>query len=243
MAASVFSSCLAAACTAACFTLAACGGKAPAPAPAARTAVDSPLPQFTAPEAGRQVAVFTTSEGEFRAALYPEAAPQAVENFIGLAEQGYYSGAKILFSEPGFCIKAGDATGTGTGGATIWNSNGFAPEISESYRHYAGALCMALDTSAPEAGIYSVFYIVTAPQDSVDEAKQAKMREAGWSEDVIAAYAAAGGVPELDLTDTVFGQVYEGLDAVDRLNSAETDENGVPAEELVIESVRIETLG
>ena len=63
----------------------------------------------------------------------------------------------------------------------------------------------------------------------------------GWRQEIIDAYAAAGGAPYLDYTDTVFGQVYEGMEVVDAIGAAAVDENQVPAEPITINSVTIET--
>ncbi len=51
----------------------------------------------------------------------------------------------------------------------------------------------------------------------------------------------AGGAPYLDYTDTVLGQVYEGMDVVDTIAQAAVDENQKPTETITINSVSIET--
>ena len=78
--------------------------------------------QFAAPSDGDTIAIFSTSLGEVRAVLYPDAAPMAVYNFVGLARSGYYDGTIIWRSQYGFAVQGGDATGTGTGGSTIWSN-------------------------------------------------------------------------------------------------------------------------
>lgn len=57
-----------------------------------RPAVESAELQFTHPAAGEPVAVFDTTAGVFRAVLFPEQAPQAYDNFVGLVQAGYYNG-------------------------------------------------------------------------------------------------------------------------------------------------------
>ena len=91
--------------------LAGCGGGSAT----RRPAVESAERQFTAPAEGDLIAIFTTSLGEIRAVLYPDVAPMAVENFVGLARTGYYDGTVIWRCEPGFAVQGGDATGTGSG--------------------------------------------------------------------------------------------------------------------------------
>ena len=51
----------------------------------------------------------------------------------------------------------------------------------------------------------------------------------------------AGGTPYLDYTDTVFGQIYEGMKVVDEIASVAVDENNRPTEDVILNSVTIET--
>lgn len=211
-----------------------------------RGEVESTERQFTQPSDGDPIAIFTTSLGEVRVVLYPDAAPRAVYNFVGLARSGYYDNTIIWRSEYGFAVQGGDATGTGSGGSTIYSDNPIPLEADSSLRHYAGALCAATTKGDPNSG-QSQFYFVTALPDSVDEEMQAQLTENGYTEAQVAAYAAAGGLPYLDNTDTVFGQVYEGMDVVDKMACVDTvldeEENDTfrPTEEdtITIEKVTI----
>lgn len=222
--------------------LCACSGGKKAPA---RAAVTSTERQFAAPQEGDLIAIFTTSLGEVRVVLYPDAASMAVDNFVGLARTGYYDGTVIWRAEYGFAVQGGDATGTGSGGSTIWNNNPYPLESDGTLRHYAGALCAAFSAE----GGNSQFYFVTALPDSVGSAMQAELQNHGYSEAAIAAYAAAGGLPYLDNTDTVFGQVFAGMEVVDAMACVETtpaadgSDSFRPAEDatITIESVVITT--
>ena len=218
--------------------------------PPTRTSLISTERQFTTPADGDLIAVFTTSLGEVRAVLYPDAAPMAVYNFVGLARSGYYDNTTIWRSEYGFAVQGGDATGTGTGGSTIWSNNPYPLEADASLKHYAGALCAAFATGGDVTGGNSQFYFVTALPDSVSTGnQQAELTANGYTDAQVAAYAAVGGLPYLDNTDTVFGQVYQGMDVVDAMACVDTvkDDDGNdtyrPTEDaaITIESVRIET--
>lgn len=217
--------------------------------PPQRTEITTQERQFAAPAQGDTIAIFDTSLGEVRAVLYPDAAPMAVYNFVGLARSGYYDNTIIWRSEYGFAVQGGDATGTGTGGSTIWSNNAYPLEADASLRHYAGALCAAFATGGEQAGGNSQFYFVTALPDSVDKAAQEQLQQNGYTDEQIAAYAAAGGLPYLDNTDTVFGQVYAGMDVVDQMACVKTvkDDDGNdtfrPTEEatITIYSVTITT--
>lgn len=193
-----------------------------------RATVTSEERQFATPSDGDLIAIFTTSLGEVRAVLYPDAAPMAVYNFVGLARTGYYDNTVIWRSQYGFAVQGGDATGTGTGGSTIWSNNPYLLEADAGLKHYAGALCAAFASGGDVTGGNSQFYFVQALPDSVDKTQQEALAQNGYSESQIAAYAAAGGLPYLDNTDTVFGQVYQGLDVVDKMACVDTqqDEEG-----------------
>lgn len=214
-----------------------------------RAEVTSEERQFATPSEGDLIAIFTTNLGEVRAVLYPDAAPMAVYNFVGLARSGYYDGTVIWRSQYGFAVQGGDATGTGTGGSTIWSNNPYPLEADAGLKHYAGALCAAFASGGDVSGGNSQFYFVEALPDSVDAAQQEQMTQNGYSEAQIQAYAAAGGLPYLDNTDTVFGQVYEGMDVVDAMACVDTeqDEDGNetwrPTEEdtITIQQVTIAT--
>lgn len=199
--------------------LCACSGGKSTPK---RPAVTSSERQFTTPAEGDTIAIFTTSQGEIRAVLYPDAAPMAVYNFAGLARIGYYDGTVFWRTQYGFAVQGGDATGTGTGGSTIWSNNAYPAEVDPGLKHYAGALCAAFATGGEKTGGNSQFYFVQALPDSVDEAQQQALAQNGYTQEQVDAYAAAGGLPYLDNTDTVFGQVYEGMNVVDKLAGVKT---------------------
>ena len=203
-----------------------------------RPAVESQEVQFTHPAAGDTVAVFDTSAGTFRAVLFPDKAPQACENFIGLVQAGYYNGLTVSRVESGFVVEAGQ--GADGKGSTIWNGNRYPIEVSDSLHHYSGALCMGTDASGDCA---SIFYVVqTLPGDqSVTQELVDQMNSAGYRAEVVSAYQTAGGAPFLDYTDTVFGQVYEGMETVDTIGQTGVDEKQKPTEDITINSVTIET--
>lgn len=199
-----------------------------------RPAVESAEMQFTHPVAGDTIAVFDTSAGVFKAVLFTGEAPQACDNFIGLAEQGYYNGLTITRAESQFLVEAGQgADGQGT---TIWNGNRYPVEATDHLHHYSGALCMGTDSSGACA---SVFYVLqTLPgEQSVTQELVDQMNNAGYRAEVVSAYQTAGGAPYLDYTDTVFGQVYEGMDVVDTMAQAAVDENQKPVEDITINSI------
>jgi len=101
-----------------------------------------------------------TNQGNIEVKLFPEIAPLACENFIGLVEKGYYNG--IIFHRviKDFMIQGGDPAETGTGGESIWKKP-FIDEISEKVKFdKPGVLAMA-NSGADTNG--SQFFITVKP--------------------------------------------------------------------------------
>ena len=194
--------------------------------------------QFTSPQNGDTIAIFDTSMGTFRAVLFPALAPLAVENFVTLAKQGYYDGILFHHVVKDFVIQGGDPTATGGGGESLWG-NPFADEFNDSLHNYTGALSMA---NSGENTNTSQFFIVDAPADSVSAALAGQMKTGGYRQEVIDAYRAVGGAPYLDGKHTVFGQIYSGMDVIDKIASVAVDEKtDRPKKDIVIESISIDT--
>ena len=178
-------------------------------------------------------AVMHTNKGSITLALFPELAPKAVENFIGLAKENYYNG--IIFHRviSDFMIQGGDPTGTGMGGESIWGEQ-FEDEFTSSLFNIRGALSMA--NSGPNTN-GSQFFIVTA--SNVPNQMIEQMEGAGYPEAIIAAYKEKGGTPWLDQRHTVFGHVIEGMDVVDAIDTTETNPSDRPVEDVIIKSIDI----
>lgn len=221
---------------AAALALAGCGKTSEGNTKIDRPTVQSAERQFAGPLAGDTIAIFDTSAGQFRAVLYPDLAPQACENFISLAQGGYYNGLTFTRTESGFVIEAGQtADGQVT---TLWNGKGYPVEATDQLHHYSGALCAA---TAEDGLGYSVFYVMQTLPGGLDQELTDQMTAQGYRQEVMDAYQAAGGAPYLDYTDTVFGQVYEGMEVVDTIaqTQLQTDESGQTTGAVTINSVTI----
>ncbi|MCI7248545.1 MAG: peptidylprolyl isomerase [Clostridiales bacterium] len=102
-----------------------------------------------------------------RGELYPEVAPKTVENFVKLANDGFYNGLTFHRVIPGFMIQGGCPKGNGTGGPgwTIegeFTKNGFENNL----KHERGVLSMARAMSPNSAG--SQFFIMHADYPYLD---------------------------------------------------------------------------
>ena len=197
------------------------------------------FPQLSTDIADNEAAVkVKTSAGDITIKLFPEEAPLAVENFLTHAKEGYYNG--IIFHRVinGFMIQGGDPDGKGTGGQSIWAGkddsidagNGFKNEISAFLYNIRGALAMA-NAGADTNG--SQFFINQNPADASGQLSSGKTPGK-----IIEAYK-NGGNPSLDGSYTVFGQVIEGMDVVDKIASVETDSNDKPTTDVTINSIEI----
>lgn len=160
------------------------------------------------------IATITMKGGKtIRVELYPDKAPNTVNNFISLANSGFYDGLIFHRVIKGFMIQGGDPAGVGTGGPgyTIKGEfalNGFK---GNDIKHLRGVISMARAQSPNSAG--SQFFIMHANASYLD-----------------GQYAA-------------FGKVVEGMETVDEIASVPVDWSDKPKKEQTMESVRVETFG
>ena len=116
------------------------------------------------------IITFTMENGKvMKAELYPEIAPNTVNNFISLVKKGYYNGLIFHRVIAGFMIQGGDPEGTGSGGPGYsipgeFAQNGFNNEL----KHSIGVLSMARAQHPDSAG--SQFFIMHAPAPHLDGA-------------------------------------------------------------------------
>lgn len=113
------------------------------------------------------VVTFETNRGTIKAELYPEIAPNTVNNFISLINDGFYDGTIFHRVIPGFMIQGGDPEGSGMGGPGYgiygeFIENGFENEL----QHEEGILSMARSQRPNSAG--SQFFIMTADAPHLD---------------------------------------------------------------------------
>ena len=176
--------------------------------------------QLKNPQEGDITATIKTSMGDIKVKFFPQYAPKAVENFTTHAKNGYYDG--IIFHRVinDFMIQGGDPLGNGTGGESIWGDS-FEDEFTPALHNLRGALCMA--NAGPNTN-GSQFFIVQAKNVSDDLlAQMREIDESFFPNEFVDAYEEIGGTPWLDFKHTVFGQVYEGMDVVDKIATVDAD--------------------
>lgn len=107
------------------------------------------------------------SGGKMVAELYPEVAPNTVNNFISLIKKGFFDGLIFHRVIPGFMIQGGDPQGSGMGGPGYeipgeFTANGFQNNL----KHDRGVLSMARSSNPDSAG--SQFFIMVDPAPHLD---------------------------------------------------------------------------
>jgi peptidyl-prolyl cis-trans isomerase B (cyclophilin B) len=131
---------------------------------------------------GKHTVVMKTSMGDITIEVDADKAPKTVTNFVTLAKSGYYNGLTFHRVIPRFMIQAGDPSGDGTGGASVFGSS-FEDEINDM-KLVRGAIAMANrgpDTNGSQFfivqadatpwldGRHTVFGTVTDGMDVVDK--------------------------------------------------------------------------
>ena len=161
------------------------------------------------------IVTITMEDGRvMRGELYPEKAPNTVNNFISLANKGFYDGLTFHRVIPGFMIQGGCPEGTGMGGPGYeingeFAANGFR---QNDLIHETGVLSMARTMAPNSAG--SQFFIMVAP------------------------------APHLDGQYAAFGKITEGQEvAIDISRVQRSMMNDKPKQPVVMATVRVDTQG
>jgi cyclophilin family peptidyl-prolyl cis-trans isomerase len=182
-----------------------------------------------------------TNYGNITIKLYNET-PIHRDNFLKLVKEKYYDG--ILFHRVinQFMIQAGDPNsrnalpdaqlGSGGPGYTL------PAEISPKYFHKYGVLSAARigDNVNPQRrSSGSQFYIVQGKTYTIQELTALESRlNTKWTEEQINAYTTIGGTPHLDAQYTVFGEVIEGFDVLNKIAGVKTGVGDRPIEDVKI---------
>lgn len=157
-----------------------------------------------------RTAVIETNKGTIRVEMLEDEAPKTTENFITLAQRGYYDG--IIFHRviKDFMIQGGDPTGTGRGGESAWGGR-FNDEINRNSPVYQTGYkkgTMAMANAGPNTN-GSQFFIMHVDYP-------------------------------LPPSYTIFGRVTEGQDVVDAIATTPTGPGDRPLQDVKMEKVTIE---
>jgi len=192
--------------------------------------------------------LFETTEGNIRIALYDET-PLHRDNFLKLTRMHVYD--SLLFHRviKNFMIQSGDTNSKNAKPGQRLGTGDFDYTQEPEFRlpqiiHRRGCVAMAREPDAVNPEMRSSacqFYIVWGKRFSSAEIEKAQERldtmthgRVKLTQEMIKVYKSVGGTPHLDGQYTVFGEVTEGLDVVERIQKAETDEFDRPFEDIRI---------
>lgn len=189
-----------------------------------------------------------TTEGNIRIALYDET-PVHRDNFLKLTKMHVYD--SLLFHRviKDFMIQSGDTNSKNAKPGQQLGTGDFDYTVEPEFRlpqifHRRGCVAMARepDNVNPEMRSSACqFYIVWGKRFSSSDIEKAQERldtlthgRVKLTPEMIKTYKSVGGTPHLDGQYTVFGEVTEGLNIVERIQKAETDDYDRPFEDIRI---------
>ncbi len=216
--------------------------------------------QIKEPADDTDVVVFETSEGTFKAVLYEDEAPEYVKYFKKLVEDKYFDGTyvcTVIKNQDG--LQAGFIGGSKTSdGTTAEDSDTeFTDlEVSQNLLPLKGAL----GSLCSEGGLFTTAKagsVVTFMNDVVisEELKKSikDLEDTNGMKDVSNLFLSYGGVPNLMNQYTIFGQVFDGWEAYDKICKSEIvdegkadddeDKNYQPAKDIKFKKVYLSTYG
>ncbi len=192
--------------------------------------------------------LFETTAGNIRIALYDET-PLHRDNFLKITKMGVYD--SLLFHRviKDFMIQSGDTNSKHAKPGQLLGTGDFDYTTEAEFRlpqiiHRRGAVAMAREGEKKNPELRSSacqFYIVWGKV--YDDARLAKIQErldsmtqgrVQITPEMAEVYKTQGGTPHLDGLYTVFGEVTEGLDIVEKIQQVETDKNSRPLEDIRI---------
>ena len=180
-----------------------------------------------------------TEFGTMLARLYDET-PLHRDNFVKLAQAGFYD--SLLFHRviPGFMVQGGDPDSRGAREGARLGVGGpgyeIEAEISEQFIHHRGAIAAARmgDAVNPERkSSGSQFYIVHGREVNEGMLRNLGVRTGfNYSPEQLELYKEVGGAPNLDGQYTVFGKVISGLEVIDKIAASQTDQGDRPKKDI-----------
>lgn len=188
------------------------------------------------PVAKESMVLISTSYGDMKIKLY-NATPKHRDNFIKLANEGFYD--SLLFHRVirNFMIQGGDPLSKHAAPGVMLGSgdNGYTvpAEFVDTIFHKKGALCAARTENPEKASSGCQFYIVQG-QVMTDEQITAfeQQRNRKFTANQRKILTTIGGFPGLDQNYTVYGEVVEGLDVIDKIAAVKTAPGDRPIEDV-----------
>ncbi|SEI64939.1 peptidyl-prolyl cis-trans isomerase B (cyclophilin B) [Dyadobacter sp. SG02] len=183
-----------------------------------------------------EVITIATTKGTMRFILFDET-PKHKANFIKLAKDKFYDGLLFHRIIDDFMIQGGDPESRNAKPDAMLGrgDNGYKvpAEFNGKLFHQKGALAAARDNNPAKESSGCQFYIVEGRKWSkADLEKQSARAARKLTEDQKKVYETIGGTPHLDGAYTVFGQVIDGMDVIDKIASVDKDERDRPEKDV-----------
>ncbi|NEU09039.1 peptidylprolyl isomerase [Flavihumibacter sp. R14] len=182
-----------------------------------------------------------SSQGECIIMLYNQT-PKHHDNFLKLANEGFYNGTLFHRVIKEFMIQGGDPDSkTAKPGQALGEGDlGYLvdAEFRDSLFHKKGVLAAARDNNPQKASSASQFYIVQGKvwtDEKLDQLQTNRLNGRQiptWQREV---YKTIGGVPHLDQNYTVYGEVVKGIEMVDAIAAVKTAPGDRPVEDVKME--------
>lgn len=188
-----------------------------------------------APNDGHSYVKIKTEFGNMTVMLY-NGTPKHRDNFVKLAKEGFYD--DLLFHRviEGFMIQGGDPNSRDADQNRRLGGGGPGYEIDAEIGalHLYGALAAARNNNPEKRSNGSQFYIVHGKKIN-----PAQLNNGNYTDEQKELYTTLGGTPQLDNSYTVFGEVVEGLEVIDKIAAVQTNQDR-PLEDVVM-SVKVMT--